>query len=146
MQQQRTASCPNATGLIFMSFLKATGGIKWPLTTKSALLCLFRDNLCSTGLVYMKDWDNPKVKTKTCYGLIAWGRIQKSPDPPLPGCSALLHARLKDMWWGKVKVRCTFVSTVANSNKKSPLNDIYVVSYWLLSLNSMTVDLVTYWD
>lgn len=44
--------------------------------------CVFRDNLHSTGLVYMKGWDNPAVKA--VYGLIAWGRSQRrSPDPDL---------------------------------------------------------------
>lgn len=91
----------------------------------------------------MKGLGDPTVKT--CDGLIA-GRIQKSADPS-PGCSAVPHAQLKHMSWGRVKGRCVFGSTVANSIKKSTmLNDVYVLGYWLLSVNAITVGLVQYWD
>lgn len=54
---------------------------------QSTLPCVFRDNLRSTGRVYMEEWDNPTVRV--CYGLIAQGRGQRTiPDPPSPGCSA----------------------------------------------------------
>lgn len=57
------------------------------LSQQSTLPCVFRDNLRSTGWVYMEGWDNPTVRV--CCGLIAQGRGQRrSPDPPSPGCSA----------------------------------------------------------
>lgn len=105
--------------------------------------CVFRDNLHSTGLVYMKGWHNPAVKA--CYGLIAWGRSQRrSPDPDLH------HPTQSRSTQGERNVGVCLAKLLLTQSK-SPSPPGYLCwwasgyrkcGYRLLSLNVITASLV----
>lgn len=88
---------------------------------QATLPCVFRDNLRSTGWVYMEGWDDPTVRA--CYDLKEEARgglqihLRQVAPPP--------HTEPKHT--GSTNIKCAFGETVANSIRKSnPMTDVCV--------------------